>query len=259
MAGTIGEVTLQHVASTYVIGETSVNVTVAEIYGWKLNLTGTDLEVDPEGQNLTLELIHEGNGHEIPYFAKAGAGWNITLPNAGDVVEPYGTTSFTVFVQPPENAIAGEVGVMRIRITGDDLNGKIVEEIPLRVGAAPQLEIDHRGHGMSILPEATLLRGLSIKETMLHSSHLMSMDCPMGGPRNKGHRSSLPPVRSRGCRYRWSPQLIGISNVSCSPSTSITPYWEPFLTISKSNIPNYRSPRRLSLTVTLVLNTHPPP
>ena len=144
-AGTIGEVTLQHVASTYVIGETSVNVTVAEIYGWKLNLTGTDLEVDPEGQNLTLELIHEGNGHEIPYFAKAGAGWNITLPNAGDVVEPYGTTSFTVFVQPPENAIAGEVGVMRIRITGDDLNGKIVEEIPLRVGAAPQLEIDHRG------------------------------------------------------------------------------------------------------------------
>nr|ADD93172.1 hypothetical protein [uncultured archaeon MedDCM-OCT-S06-C18] len=144
-AGTITEVTLQHVASTYVIGQTSVNVTVAEIYGWKLNLTGTDLEIDPAGQNLTLDLIHEGNGHEVPYFAKAGAGWNITLPDFGDVVEPYGTTQFTVMVQPPEDAIAGEVGVMRIRITGDDLNGKIVEEIPLRVGVAPQLDIDHRG------------------------------------------------------------------------------------------------------------------
>ena len=144
-AGTISEISLQHVASTYVIGQTSVNVTVAEIYGWKLNLTGTDLEIDPAGQNLTLELVHQGNGHEIPYFAKAGAGWNITLPDAGDLVEPYGTTQFTVTVQPPEDAIAGEVGVMRIRITGDNLNGKIVEEIPLRVGVAPQLDIDHRG------------------------------------------------------------------------------------------------------------------
>ena len=117
-AGTISEISLQHMASTYVIGQTSVNVTVGEIFGWKLNLTGTDLEIDPAGQNLTLQLIHEGNGHEIPYFAKAGAGWNITLPTSANVVEPYGTTQFTVTVQPPEDAIAGEVGVMRIRITG---------------------------------------------------------------------------------------------------------------------------------------------
>ena len=48
-------------------------------------------------------------------------------------------------MQPPEDAIAGEVGVLRIRITGNDTRGLIVEEIPVRVGASPQISIDHRG------------------------------------------------------------------------------------------------------------------
>jgi len=101
--------------------------------------------VDPAGENLTFQLVHTGNAYEQPYFAKAGAGWNITLPDDAGEVAPYSTTTFDVHVQPPEEAIAGEVGVLRIRITGNDTSGLVVEEIPVRVGASPEIVIDHRG------------------------------------------------------------------------------------------------------------------
>ena len=108
-------------------------------------MTGADLEVDPEGENLTFELLHTGNAYERPYFAKAGAGWNITLPDDAEDVAPYASTTFLVHVQPPSDAVAGEVGVLRIRITGNDTSGLVVEEIPVRVGASPNIVIDHRG------------------------------------------------------------------------------------------------------------------
>ena len=108
-------ITLQHVDNGYVIGQTFLTVDVQSVSGWRLNLTQADLEVDPAGENLTFELIHTGNAYERPYFAKAGAGWNITLPDDAEDVAPYGTSTFQVHVQPPTRWVAGEVGVLRIR------------------------------------------------------------------------------------------------------------------------------------------------
>lgn len=138
-------ITLQHLANGYVVGNTLLRVDVDSVSGWRLNLTEADLEVDPTGENLTFELIHTGNAYERPYFAKAGAGWNITLPVDAAAVAPYGTSTFQVHVQPPSDAVAGEVGVLRIRITGNDTSGLVVEEIPVRVGASPSILVDHRG------------------------------------------------------------------------------------------------------------------
>ena len=144
-AGSTVNITLNHVANGYIIGETLLTVSVEAVSGWRLNLTEADLEVNPGGENLTFELIHTGNAYERPYFAKAGAGWNITLPDEATDVAPYGTSTFQVHVQPPADAVAGEVGVLRIRITGNDTSGLIVEEIPVRVAASPDLLVDHRG------------------------------------------------------------------------------------------------------------------
>ena len=138
-------ITLEHLANGYSIGQTSLLVNVDAVSGWRLNLTDADLEVDPAGENLTFELVHTGNAYERPYFAKAGAGWNITLPDDAEDVAPFATTTFDVHVQPPTDAVAGEVGVLRIRITGNDTSGLVVEEIPVRVGASPHIVIDHRG------------------------------------------------------------------------------------------------------------------
>ncbi|DAC06957.1 MAG TPA: hypothetical protein D7H88_06895 [Candidatus Poseidoniales archaeon] len=144
-ATTSVNVSLAHVANAYSIGQTHLGIDVEAVSGWKLNLTNADLEVDPVGENLTFQLVHTGNAYEQPYFAKAGAGWNITLPDDAGEVAPYSTTTFEVHVQPPEEAIAGEVGVLRIRITGNDTSGLVIEEIPVRVGASPEIVIDHRG------------------------------------------------------------------------------------------------------------------
>ncbi len=144
-ATTSVNVSMAHIANAYSIGQTYLGIDVDAVSGWKLNLTNADLEVDPAGENLTFQLVHTGNAYEQPYFAKAGAGWNITLPDDAGEVAPYSTTTFEVHVQPPEEAIAGEVGVLRIRITGNDTSGLVIEEIPVRVGASPEIVIDHRG------------------------------------------------------------------------------------------------------------------
>ncbi len=143
-AGSQAEVTLLHMTSGYVVGETTLIIEVLPVSSWRLNLTGADLEIEPTGENLTLQLVHTGNAYETAFFAKAGAGWNITLPDAIEGVAPYSTVMFTVFVEPPANAVAGEIGVLRIRVTGNDTSGSIEEEIPVRVGAQPNIIVDHR-------------------------------------------------------------------------------------------------------------------
>ncbi len=143
-AGSNATLRLDHRTSGYVIGQTTLTIEVLPVSGWRLNLTDADLEIDPHGENMTLQLTHTGNAYETAYFAKAGAGWNMTLPEYVGPIAPYGTTAFTVFVQPPSDALAGEIGVLQIRITGNDTSGMIEEEVPVRVGAEPQIHIDHR-------------------------------------------------------------------------------------------------------------------
>ena len=143
-AGSKAEVTLLHMTSGYVVGETTLIIEVLPVSSWRLNLTGADLEIEPTGENLTLQLVHTGNAYETAFFAKAGAGWNITFPEAIEGVAPYSTVMFTVFVEPPANAVAGEIGVLRIRVTGNDTSGSIEEEVPVRVGAQPNIIVDHR-------------------------------------------------------------------------------------------------------------------
>ena len=101
-------ISLHHVANGYVLDETALSIEVAAVSGWKLNLTNADLEVDPEGENLTFTLVHTGNAYEQPYFAKAGAGWNITLPESVPEVAPYAISSFDVHVQPRKTPSLGK-------------------------------------------------------------------------------------------------------------------------------------------------------
>ncbi len=127
------------------IQDITLNFTVIHESGWRFNLANTSLTIDPAGQNLTLTVDQLGNAPTAPYFAKAGAGWNLTYPESGSVVDPQASTSVTVFVIPPEGAVAGEIGILKIRISDADGSGSTIQEIPVRVGDAPNLTIDHKG------------------------------------------------------------------------------------------------------------------
>ena len=97
---------------------------------------------------MTLNIEQLGNKATKPWFSKAGSGWNVSLPTSGNLMQPYSTSTVTVFVTPPEGAIAGEVGVLKLRISDGDGSGEVIQEIPVRIGAKPEIQIDSSGSWM---------------------------------------------------------------------------------------------------------------
>ena len=148
-AGTIANLTLIASSSGFDIGnDTSIELEVENVAGWRLDLTDTSLEVSPGGGELQILVEQKGNAPAMPYFAKAGQGWNVTLPNNGPMVDPGDTGMITINVTPPEDAVAGEVGIISIRISNGNGAGQIVEEVPVRVGTAPGITLDSSGAWM---------------------------------------------------------------------------------------------------------------
>ena len=145
-AGTSANLTLQTSSDDFVI-DYSVNIVfdVLTVSKWRIDLSNTSLEVPPSGGDLQLTIEQQGNFPDAPYFAKAGQGWNVSLPNSGDVIEPGGFGTINITVYPPDDAVAGEVGVISIRITNGTGQGQIVEEVPVRVGSEPGIVVDSKG------------------------------------------------------------------------------------------------------------------
>jgi hypothetical protein len=144
-AGTVSTMSFAVYSDDILVETIPLQYTVRHISGWSFNLANTSLTIDPAGQNLTLTVEQRGNAPEAPYYDKAGAGWNISYPENGVLVQPGETTTVTVFVMPPENAVAGEIGILKIRISDADGSGSTIQDIPVRVGDAPNLTVAHKG------------------------------------------------------------------------------------------------------------------
>ena len=144
-AGTVSTMSFAVYSDDILVETIPLQYTVRHVSGWSFNLANTSLTIDPAGQNLTLTVEQRGNAPEAPYYDKAGAGWNISYPENGVLVQPGETTTVTVFVMPPENAVAGEIGILKIRISDADGSGSTIQDIPVRVGDAPNLTVAHRG------------------------------------------------------------------------------------------------------------------
>ena len=138
-------VTLNLYSDELYVSNVTLLLSVQQISGWKLNLSDTNLIIHPDGQNLTLNVEHLGNLARQPWFSKAGEGWNISVPQNGDEVAPYGNSSVTIFVTPPNDSVAGEVGVLRLRVSDGDGSGQTIQEVPVRVGTLPSIDIYSKG------------------------------------------------------------------------------------------------------------------
>lgn len=146
--GTSTSLNLAIYSNTLLVGNFTLNFTVLHVSGWKFNLSSTNLVVQPGGENLTLNIEQLGNKATKPWFSKAGSGWNVSLPDSGELVQPYSTSTVTVFVTPPTGAIAGEVGILTLRISDGDGSGEVVQEIPVRIGAKSEILIASSGPWM---------------------------------------------------------------------------------------------------------------
>ena len=159
-AGTIANLTLATSSEGYVIEyDVMIQIEVLQVAGWKIDLSDTSLEISPEGGEIQLTVEQIGNAPAEPYFVKAGDGWNVSLPTSGPTVEPGNTGSFNITVYPPDDSIAGEVGVVSIQISNGDGSGKVVEQVPVRIGSVPGIIVDSKGswkvrEGVSSWPTA---------------------------------------------------------------------------------------------------------
>jgi len=147
-SGSVAKLNLAIFSESLLVDNYVLNFTITHVSGWKFNLSDTALVVDPNGDNLTLNIEQLGNMATKPWFSKAGYGWNVSYPDNGDLMEPFSISTVTVYVSPPEGARAGEVGILKLRISDGDGSGEVIQEIPIRVGAAPNLEIGHSGSWM---------------------------------------------------------------------------------------------------------------
>ena len=144
-SGTTATLRLDLYSDELYVSNITLTLNVIQISGWRLNLSDTNLIIAPGGQNLTLNVEHLGNLARQPWYSKAGEGWNITVPQNGNAVQPYGDTTVTIFVTPPSNSVAGEVGVLRLRVSDGDGSGQTIQEVPVRVGSSPSIELYSKG------------------------------------------------------------------------------------------------------------------
>ncbi len=144
-SGTSVKLTLEIYSNELLVNTENLSFNVQQISGWRLNLSDTNLVIDPNGQNLTLNVQHLGNLARQPWYTKASEGWNITVPQNGQSVNPYGSSTVTIFVNPPSDAIAGDVGILRLRVSDGDGSGQTIQEIPVRVGTSPNIVVDSKG------------------------------------------------------------------------------------------------------------------
>lgn len=123
----------------------SVRFNVLPVSKWSVDLSNTALEVEPDGSEIQLTIEQKGNFPDAPYFAKAGQGWEVVLPSNGDIISPGDVGQINITVIPPEDAVAGEVGVISIIVRNGTGYGQITEEIPIRVGSEPSIIVDSKG------------------------------------------------------------------------------------------------------------------
>ena len=145
-ATTIANLTLVASSSGFDIDtQVSILLDVGNVAGWSMDLSNTSLEVPPEGGELQILVEQRGNSPAMPYFQKAGQGWNVTFPEDNPIIDPGQSSLITINVTPPSDAVAGEVGIIGIRVRNGNGLGEIVEEVPIRVGSAPGIVIDSKG------------------------------------------------------------------------------------------------------------------
>ena len=137
----IATITYKIFSAGYELGEFEVTLEVQKTARWHVNLANSDLEILPGGDTIQVEVVQLGNAPSVPYFTKSGQGWNTTLPD-GVLMEPGQTELIDIYVESPNNAIAGEVNIVKIRVSDGVGQGLEEFEIPVRVSASPNFNLN---------------------------------------------------------------------------------------------------------------------
>ncbi len=128
-------------AEDVLIETISASIVVGHLTGWGFNLSNTSLEIDPEGGAISVRVEQRGNHPTRPWFTLVMPEWNLTYPETIDAISPGESTVLQINVTPPQDGLAGEVSLLRIRARESDGGGLGEVSVPLRIGAEHAMEL----------------------------------------------------------------------------------------------------------------------
>ena len=240
----IATITYKIFSAGYELGEFEITLEVQKTARWHVNLANSDLEILPGGDTIQVEVVQLGNAPSVPYFTKSGQGWNTTLPD-GILMEPGQTELIDIFVESPDNAVAGEVNIVKIRVSDGVGQGLEEFEIPVRVSASPNFNLnasqtwfvsDEGGYPLAWMENT----GNTMSQVSIALENL-----PLGWNISGEQTTSLSPHEVRGIPFEiippseWDKQSLTIDLRITHPELGI--YLEP-ITVEYSNISFATSP-----------------
>ena len=160
--GTIMQITVNANARGEIVDTIIFDVEVPHIKEWRAISSQVDLEIDPGGSSIDIEIMQLGNSPSNAYsnvYVNGSNDWIVETPEELPVLSPGESAFMTLNITPPENAQHGKTVELHIRLReGNSLSETIV---PLRVAVIHQFDLSGQGpwvvseHGG--FPHATLL------------------------------------------------------------------------------------------------------
>ncbi len=134
--GSIMTVSVTAMARDTYVAEFSFDLEITHVPGWGVSSSMADLEIDPEGSEVSLEILQRGNSPTIPYvsvYVTGQKGWDINQSNQLGEVQPGQSISLNLDITPPETATHGLSVELHVRVREGDSSGLTEITLPLRV------------------------------------------------------------------------------------------------------------------------------
>ncbi|MAD72521.1 MAG: hypothetical protein CL973_01845, partial [Euryarchaeota archaeon] len=145
--GTIMQITLDVNARGETVETIIFSIEVPHIKEWRAISSQVDLEIDPQGSTIDIEILQLGNSPSNAYptvYVNGSNDWSVEVPDDLPVLSPGESAFMTLNITPPENARHGQTVELHIRLREDlSLSETIV---PLRVAVIHDFELEGEGY-----------------------------------------------------------------------------------------------------------------
>ncbi len=147
-SGSSADVIVTATAQGQEITTFSFSVVSSHVPSWNALIDQANLEVDPQGSEITLSVLQAGNSPSRPYismFVSGEQGWEIGNISAMPVINPGFSAPLTINITPPSNSIHGRAVELTLRIKESDSSGLSEIVFPLRVAVTHDFSLSGQG------------------------------------------------------------------------------------------------------------------
>ena len=149
--GSVMSVSVTAEAQGEVMGSFGFYVESLHFPSWSVAADQANLEVDPEGSSVVLDVIQLGNSPSEPYatvWVSGEGGWEVEAPDELPVLSPGETAPMILNITPPETAQHGRAVELHVRLREGDGGGLTEITLPLRVAVLHEFNMSSHGDWM---------------------------------------------------------------------------------------------------------------